>query len=254
MKKLLLILLSFILFSAFMQPEKELKNDLQKDNIKGAVKSITEIAHKATYGDSGKPVKGDFEYIYTTSYNSKGEITEKASLAKDKTLLSKSSCKFDKKGVKTEMDNLNADGTPDSKETYKYDAKDNVIEADEFQNDGKQTEKFTWKYDDKGNDIEMKDYNEKDSLILSYKYTYDAQSYNTKIEGFNGTGGLISTTTMTNDANGNYTYWKAHYVSITIDYEYTYQYTYDKTGNWIKRLKFQNGYEIEIVQREIAYF
>jgi len=254
MKKLLLILLPIILFSAFKQPEKESKNDLQKDNIKGAVKSITETAYRATYGDSGKPGKGDFEYIYATTYNDAGIITGRQSLAKDKTLLSKSTCKFDKKGIKTDMDNLNADGSPNSKETYKYDSKGNKTEALELQNDGRQSEKFTWKYDNKGNPIEMKDYNAKDSLTLSYKYTFDAQGYNTKIEDFNGTGSLIGTITMTNDDKGNYTYWKAHYVSITTDYEYTYQYTYDKAGNWIKRFKFQNGYEIEIVEREISYF
>jgi len=255
MNKTLLILLPFLILCGFMAPEKGPKNDLQNDNLKGAVKTLTESAYKATYGDSGKAGKGNFEHKYVSSYDKSGFLKGSIGYNADKTISDKTTCTFDKKGNKTEMVANYADGSLKGKTTYTYDNKGYMVESKEYDGDNKLTDRYTFKYDKKGNQEEMKDYNNKDSLTLSYKYTWDDKGNNTKIEGYNGIKELISTITTVYDDNGNYVNWKGDYKGVkSDDFAYSYKYIYDKTGNWTQRLKFQNGYEIEIVDRVVEYY
>ena len=255
MKKTILILLSFLTLCALKTPEKGPKTDLQNDNLKGMVKSLTETAYTATYGDSGKAGKGNFEHKYTFMYDKNGNLTGSTGYNKDNSLLDKTTCIIDKKGNRNEMDKANADASPKGKTTYKYDAKGFMAESKEYFSDGSLSDRYTFKYDTNANLVEMRDFNAKDSLILWYKYTYDKQGNNVKTEGFNGVNGLISTIKTEYDDKGNQIKWKGDYSHVNSnDFAYDYKYIYDKNGNWKQRLKFQNGYEIEIVERTIEYY
>ena len=109
-----------------------------------------------------------------------------------------------------------------------YDEKGNKIEENRYYSDGRCRYKYTYKYDEKGNIIEKNTYNSDGRL--EYKYTYKYDEKGNKIEE------------NSYDSDGR------------LDPKWTYKYEFDKQGNWINRIGFENAIPTLISEREYEYY
>ncbi|MCD8408896.1 hypothetical protein [Tenacibaculum finnmarkense] len=133
MKKLSLLII--VLLTAFScNNQKKEKTDLTKENLKGKVKSYTEISYKAIER-FGTIEKGERLKSIQIKYNNKGNKIETSYYSLDGSLSSKHIYKYDNKGNKIEMSSSNSFGKK-SKYIYKY---------DNFDKKGNWTKKITFK-------------------------------------------------------------------------------------------------------------
>ena len=99
---------------------------------------------------------------------------------------------------------------------------------------GNRKNKYFWekdlhnKYDDKGNKIECNEYNSDGSLDWKRTSKYDDK--------------------------GNEIEWNAYNSDGSLDSKFTYKYEFDKKGNWIKRIDFENEIAEFILEREYEYY
>lgn len=201
MKKIVTLLaISLALFSCTGK-----KNDLQRMNLKGKVKSVRQIPYRAVekFGEVQKGAVEPFGDNMFWLFNEQGNKIEENRYKSDGSLNWKSTYKYDDKGNQIEENSYKSNGSLDSKSTYKYDAKGNEIEKNVYNSDGSLDWKHTYKYDAKGNEIEENWYNSDGSLS-----------------------------------------WK-----------YTYKYTYDKHGNWIEKIEYnEDNKPFRVTEREIEYY
>lgn len=111
---------------------------------------------------------------------------------------------------------------------YKYDNKKNLIEEEDLTSNGELYRKNVYKYDDKGNRIEYNSYESDGSLSFKHVYKYDDK------------GNLIDKRRYESDSK--------------LDGINSYKYTYDKKGNWIKKISYYNEKPTYIQERKIEYF
>jgi len=188
--------LSFVVLILICSSGNKQKNDLEKENLKGNVKSLREASFNAvdnfseiTKGDRGGA--GWFgPYEYYNKYNNKGFLTESVAKYFDgDSLILQEVCKYDDKGHEIEQYHSNSDGES-GKETSKYDDIGNIIELNRYYpvDSLEASWKYTYKFDDKGNIIEENTYtngsaegrlvtykyDEKDNLIEAKVYTTDS--------------------------------------------------------------------------------
>ncbi len=113
----------------------------------------------------------------------------------------------------------------------------------------------TYKYDDKGNEIEEKSFSD-GSLSSTTKNIYDNKGNLTEVNSNSEDGSSSYKVIYKNDDLGN----KIEETSNSIynagsEKEHlTYRYEYDKTGNWIKNVEFEDGKAKIITEREIEYY
>lgn len=184
------------------------ENDWDKNDIKGKVKSITEISYEAKdrFGKIEKisrKRKYDFIYDYQKKYDIEGYMIENKEFNSDGSLKSKIIYKYDDmgkliegnennsdgsflkcyiniyndKGVIIETNYYNTIGNIETKYTYKYDKRGNKIETNEYNSDGNIETKYIYKYDDKGNKVEENKYNSDGILKTKYIFKYDNKGY-----------------------------------------------------------------------------
>lgn len=117
------------------------------------------------------------------------------------------------------------------KDAYKYDAEGKEIEKNSFDASGKLTFKVVSRYDASGNLIEKASYLPSGVLRDKREWTYD-------------TSGNVASESL----------FKAEKPVVNI----TYSYSYDRVGNWIRRVKLTQAFESktqskEVSQRKITY-
>ena len=133
------------------------KTDVQRQGLKGKVKTLEHFDFHAKSDKAGKVEKGDLSYKYTYAYDDKGNLIEwkrKGSLVWS--LVYKETSTYNDKGNRIESKSYKADGTFLYKSTYAYDDKGNLIERKNYKADGSLDTKyvFEYKYDSEGNWIE----------------------------------------------------------------------------------------------------
>ena len=108
-----------LLFSIFLigisTSQNTKKNDLEKMNLYGNVKTFTETRYDAIM-KFGEAIKEAQTYRFYYSFNNKGN--------------------------KIELNTFNSDGSLDTKVIYKYDDKDNLIELNRYNPDGSLETKY----------------------------------------------------------------------------------------------------------------
>jgi hypothetical protein len=281
-KLILLIVVSFVIFTSSGQ---KTTNSLTNLNLEGGVKSATERRFDASEGASGEVKKMQQYMKLVTSFNENGNMLsfywyESGNLERRDSIL------YDSKNQKTEEDLYDGKGSLQKKIVHTYDDKGNETESSYYLSDKSLGGKDVMKYDDDGNKTELKSYDAKNKLVYKETYKYDSKGNNTEKIHYNADGKMENKYIMTYDDNGNKiqedTYdsegekyskelieydehdnMKEHYLyggnilfSInTLYYKYTYEYTYDSTGNWTKYTEFENGYKpLTIFEREIVYY
>jgi len=242
--QLVLLLLSFLLFSCTHN-----RNDLQKAQLKGNVKSIAESYNKDSkdttdfktyyaYNTDGNMVekklynKGILLYNADFIYNDNGKLVEKNTFASD-SLQDKISYNLDGSGNITGSIDSNFKSHTIVKSTYTYDNQNNLIEADAWNSADTQKNPLTFKngfkYDNKNNVIEEDHFDIKGSLGEKITSTYDDDGNLISIEIYNPSGNPATQ-------------------------KLTYKYDFDKTGNWINQQIFNNGSLLRIKKRDIEYY
>ena len=196
MKKLLFLLAFIPLVFACNQYKK---NDLDKSNLNGKVKSLRKNTYTAVV-KFGEITKDKIKYSAFTSWNEEGNQIENAVYDKDGNLRWKDINKYDEKGNLIEIAHYNKDGDLERKNKFKYDEKGNEIKRNFFNSDGDFTGYIIFKYDDKGNEIELnrsskgktiKKYDDKGNEIELRDYSSDGSLSVIFIKKYDDKGNLV---------------------------------------------------------------
>jgi|SRR5690554_1421603 len=204
--KLLTIVSVLMLFSSCNENnlEKDSKNDLEEENLKGKVRRIIENSYYAEY-KFGEPQKGEkifgqsedlfneqgmlIEKRFTNifgdrvikKYNDRGLELETILFNEEGGLNSKTIYQYDKDGNRIERAQYDSKGKLERKEATKYDENGNRIEKVRYNSNGKIEYKESVRYDDKGNETEI-NYYELDKLVEKEEYVYKYDNEGNKIE------------------------------------------------------------------------
>lgn len=146
------------------------------------------------------------------------------------------------------------DGILKDKTLSKFNDYNLEIESEEYSFNGTScvlASKKTMEYDNNGNLIEEKNYDEKGNLKFIYKYVYDEK--NNEIEKILTKDNTIEKNTrildkFNNSING------FEYLNNKLKSNFTNKYKYDKKGNWIQRIHFNNDIANRIDEKHIEYY
>lgn len=259
-----LIIITFLLFFSCNNSNK-VKNDIERRNLNGKVKSITENSYQAVE-KFGEIVKGEkiVDFVNKenriTSFNEKGYLTEDTSLFHIK-------YKYNKQNKIIEENY--GEGM---KMFYKYNDKGFILEENQYQNKDL-VQKTKCICDKKGNVIERNYYEGNGKFRSKEKITFKDNEYVSKSYNADGTLEYSSKS----DKNGNeiesihydsygnienkwiYKYdennQKIEFIDSTINIVTTYKYLkLDSNRNWTQQIEFENDYPIKIIERKIEYF
>jgi uncharacterized lipoprotein NlpE involved in copper resistance len=210
LKPTLIILFALILLSGCSNQKN--KNDWEKDNLKGKVKSLKVFDFKA--------------------------VDRFGKIEKD-SLKSKSIYTYDVKGNRIETNIYNSDGSLSDNFSYKYDDKENKIESNRYTSDGRLYLKMLDQYDNKGNKIESNWYNSDSSLYLKTLYQYDNKGNKIKSNSYNPDGSFNDNFSYRYDNKGNMIESKSYKSDGSLEWKETN--LYNNKGNIIKEnLSFES--------------
>ena len=217
---IILLGLSFWVHAQAVNTHNQFKNDLQRQKLKGNVKSLTEYEYNANH-DS-------LRWKSITKFNNDGNAVEFYTYSPEGAMLSKTAFKYNDSGRIMEENRFKADGSLNVRTTYLFDIKGNKIEEDNYDAGGVLFMKVLSKFDGKGNRIVKDSYNEFGSLFLKCNSKFDGEGHEVEAKEYDSHHGLKFTTTY--------------------DYENA-----DKGGNWLKRTTYKNDEPTLIMEREIEY-
>ncbi len=280
---------SLLFFSC--NKSKEIKNDLQNQNLYGNVKSITEKTFFAVE-KFGEIVKGDkywYDFVSISEYdewvfNSYVEFNNKGYIIKSFSIIKEENDYNDKNQLITKQ-YLSKDLKTASTETYKYDNKGYLIES----NNNFSKDKTKYLNDKDGNCIELNQYDSIGNLFNKVKTNISYNKEGDRIEerkSYNDDGSFSSHLKTIFDKNGNeiescyydesgkiYQKINSKYNSKNLLIEYTekqeyqknvnegwtklieHKYTkFDSNKNWTEKIEYKNGKPVEIIERKIVYY
>jgi len=191
------------------------------------------------YDESGNQLQkehfdegGTLEETHTCRADDRGNIVVEETIRSDqdgnpeKTTITNN---YDPGGNKIENHYIKSNGR-DWKTTYEYDNQGNQIEQTSFDENGNVNMRWISKFDQNRRKTEMKRY-QQGKLDFSYFWKYDDQGKMSEESGYNADGSL----------------------SFRNSYQYPH-YEYDREGNWIQCIDFENGQPAYILEREITYY
>lgn len=247
MKKSLMLLLIFTNCILSSCEKKSIKNDLEKENLKGNVVSITETNYKVTE-KFGEPIKGEKNCFSTetcqiiTRYNDFGDISKFA--------------EYDSFGISFIT-------------VVKYNEKNQKTEQNRYTpNEGKRVMQFKLKYDLNGNCIEessnagylvKREYDEDNILKKELLKDWQTKEFIETTYFYNEDNKLI--TEKYSQGKTEYTYYDDGNIKDVINYDKdgkeqnrgNYKYEYDVHKNWTAQIAYQNGEAVSYVERIIEY-
>lgn len=278
MKKLMLFILLGLFFMTSCNSQKR-ETDLEKNNLKGNVRSLKEVSYEAitTFGKIHKGSKKREFFIdhdrYIT-FNEIGNKTEEKNYSSEGNFLSNWEYKYNDKGLIRKISRFEPVGTLSINEVYEYD--DNLIVEYRLLVDTGKIDKTIYKLNENGNVVEETHHNF-DSSVFKKIYEYDNKgNLTTELTYSDGkpAGKTIYVNNDTGDVIADVNYypdgsflWKSTYVyddkhnliefkrSVSgVDTIKKYEYTYDSRGNWIKKIEFKDDFAMYILERTIVYF
>jgi hypothetical protein len=253
----LLLFISFAIVQANVSEEKSL-NDLDKQKLKGRVKSVMEMRH--TLLGKGKNVTKDrVVYQKLTLFNEYGYESE-VTLYKGGAiyLISRYNTGID--GKQLEMNEYNADGTLNLSVSYKYDDKGfkfkgeykwadshavgEICENTDYYYEIIQNDIFTkviYKNDYRGLCLEENYLRSDSTLSFKIENKYDFRGNKLELSYYHGNGRLSWMTKNNFDRYDNMIgsrIFKSNYIAVQSEYEYQF----DDTGNWTVRKENRDVY------------
>ena len=218
------------------------KNNLIEKYVKSEETSKDVLIDRRKYDDKNNCIEsiiyninGDIAGKWIFKYDEKDRLIEESWYSEESLFLESGSLshkwiyKYDGKGNKIEDNLYNSDGYLCDKHIYKYDEKGNNTEYFWYDSDGKLLEKTIYKYDKKGNNTESYSYDSEGILYVKEQSKYNNKNLKTV-----------------------YKYYVKGYEVIEFIHQYEYQ--YDKKGNWIKMIVYENKVPKTITYRTIEYY
>jgi hypothetical protein len=264
---------------------KEVKNDLLREGLKGNVKTMTVTEYDFDTDDDGN-VEKEWERKVRKSYNRHGYMVEECRYYEDGSLNRKTTVERDSLGIAIKRQlHFNGDGELLGTGIYSYDDNGNLAEIATYDHSGNMTDRLSYVYDNKGNQIEEKHQmllllNGKSSVagefvskgeckdgllhkkeayqdgkkIAEHRMTYNAAG---KIEGqttFDGDGDFRWRHVFHYNEQGDAYKWIGYSESGKVRAEGGNRFEYDSQGNAIKKQSCQNGELISEEIREMEYY
>lgn len=289
--KVIPFFLSIILFcnTSYAQELHDRNTYWKKENLKGVVKSFTEVSKSLKKIADEVSGSGKEKFVF----NREGNLTERSFYhysAND--LYRQWTYKYDKQGNQIEFRECNFNDLLPKKcilskytyestsnklkvirlyesreflqETgkyvnkkwiYNYNENCNLIKAESYRGEDDRNQVNTYTYNEKGNITENYDvYNEKEHSKISYKYNENGNILEWKYwAGYDEDLNKIITYSYDEKENiieKNF----LSYIDNTILKKYNYKYEYDKKGNWKKCIEYKNGIPINMLERTYEYF
>ncbi|NER12859.1 hypothetical protein GWK08_05370 [Leptobacterium flavescens] len=167
---------------------KEYKNHLEKDGLKGKVKSVEEISYKVRKeGDEVIKIERKSEYANRTdsfiSFNEAGNYTEIKFYNPDQSFIGKYEYTYDDAQNNTRIKWINKDGNVEQEHHFKYDRRGNRTEYKVYYTKDGGPVFFTefYKYDKKDNLLEVsRTYKEGRKASVEKTYQYNKQGDKTE--------------------------------------------------------------------------
>lgn len=227
-------------------------------------------------------VKGKQRHKDSYTYDSAGRMTGLMIYKGADTLCEKDTYLYDSNGHRNEQDvEEHYPVKQNLKRYFKYDSYGHKLEENVFTLGRSVSLLHTWKYDKEGNMIEQDDYAQgriADKEMFKYSnrllaeksvqlpdgsidgkevYTYNAKGYKTEYDIYNRMGKLFHYYTYVYDIHGNVIRekeFKVYSDGPELQNDDTYELTYDKKGNWIKKTDLKMDGTVTLAEREIQYY
>lgn len=281
MRKILILLLIALSSSCALSKNKEL-NDLEKENLKGNVRSVATFEYKATtkFGEveKGEVNNTTFTKNHIKIYNDKGNIEEELYFFGLDPLMMYKYYYNDDNDIDYINDYQNSsetftEKTPlNSKTIHKYNQQKQLISKNRYDKDGSVENKEDFFYDEYGILIKSFDkliHGTYDATPYKYEYTdstkkiirhspvdtnlvlgYQIFSGHNEIERYNKND---ATSIYTRDKNGDIVNTLIKLDDKDIEMNIKSYYKYDEKGNWIVKIDSAFGIPSSITHREINY-
>lgn len=203
------------------------KNDLQREKLKGVVKSVTEYEYAAAE-DSKTPEKG--------------------------ALRSKAVCKYNADGNRAEYITYSPEGTVLSRSVYNYNDSGRLTDVKRYRGDGGLNVTTVYEYDKAGNEVGESNTDASGTLFMTSKSKYDLNGNRIVYDRYDGTGHLFLKSNVRFDKNGNPLEEREYDSHSSLQFTTTYEYDdYDKSGNWLQKVMYKNKKPRSLYEREIEY-
>ncbi len=230
------------------------KNDWKDENLKGQVKSFTELSYEIieekkqenhykkevkNFDQDGKTIDEllyNFEGAgnhFIPKYNEKNEKTAMYCYVENSDkLIYRWVYSYNEKGLKTKDEIYDSSNKLTLERFFKYDEKGNKIERTQkyAYNPDTTISKRTFEYNDSGQNTRITTYDPFGKTVKShYDFAYDKKGNKIEENILNPDGKITS--------------------------KWIYKYEFDKQGNWIKKTEFAEGlYPKTIIQRKYEYY
>lgn len=272
------VLLAFILLNFSCNISNEQKNDLEKANLKGSVKSTTENTYQAIekFGEVVKGGKNKLDIFSKdnciTKYDVNGYLIESNGIIPSKFIYNDknqlieeneftSNTKifhvYDKDGFEIELNNFHKD-TLVQKIKYKNDKMGNKIEINSYDYAGKLYYKTKQIFNGK-NLMESKEYDKNGKLSGITKRKYDKNGNEIEETIFDSNNIVFSKNNRKYDDNNNLIESKRFFDNALWENEneITHRFEYNKLDskkNWTELIEYENDIPTKITVRTIEYY
>lgn len=284
-KQFVLAMLVFASVGIFAQNKK---NDVQKDELRGNVKSVRTIMYdikktnkqrKETistapdainilknYDKKGNMTEGtvyiqtgELDHYNKNIYDDKGNLVEEKSIYSNNNFVAeKTSYRYDKHHFLIEKNYQSFEGIPQRKYIFKNNEKGLLLELEYFYN-GVLTEKDKYQYDKQGNLVLELSYDEKGNLKNKIGYVYNSKGLKTKTIVYDINHPSKAEVTWITDFNKEGDEVLVYSAEKKSDKNTAcYDYKYDKKHNWIEKKIYEkclsSKSEIAVIKRTISYY
>ena len=282
---LIISLFVFIIFSLTTNAQSKKKSDVEREGLRGKVKSVNEKYYEEKRIFFGLiPIKVQFWDEYKEFNNNGSIIYEEKPSYHGGDYRDREFYKYNERGDCVEKIDSNYENGNKysylSRYEYIYDKKGNIRE-EKWYSYNKLNYNYYYKYDDKGNCIEELSKGIKDSTFSKDIYKRDTNGQMIVWERYNKLGDFDSKLVYKLDESGNrikveyynedlnkeretiYIYNSEGDVIIEIHYDVKskrtyskiYSYQYDDNFNWIKRIEYNEDMNVNyITKRKIKYY
>lgn len=258
-------------------------SDWEKLHLKGKIKQLYEQQFLAV-DRFGKPEKGDlyresgWDFIY--EFDEKGNYSKQTFLNTLSDEVGHSTFTYNKKGLLSEEIAYDAEGGYSDKTTYLYDEKDRVNQVIFFNNTDNIVNSLVMEYNDETNKVTTCKYtgrgklitkqiqtldkkgaptetfifNDKDEIVNHRKEIYSKDGLLKNITAYTPDGKIYMIVKFEHDNKGNVLSEQGLDENGEAFVPVRYEYSFDKEGNWIRKIRYEGDKAVTITDRSIEYY